>query len=61
MGQNQMNRQIVIEFVDENKTGLFWEAVSESSFNPNASPEKREVQFQTIVAKIFAQYPPTKK
>uniref|UniRef100_UPI00404A4C10 DUF4136 domain-containing protein n=1 Tax=Gelidibacter sp. TaxID=2018083 RepID=UPI00404A4C10 len=61
MGQNQMNRQIVIEFVDENKTGLFWEAVSESSFNPNASPEKREVQFQTIVAKIFAQYPPIKK
>ncbi len=61
MGQNQMNRQIVIEFVDENKTGLFWEAKSESSFNPNASPEKREAQFQKIVSKIFTQYPPTKK
>lgn len=61
VGQNQMNRQIVIEFVDENRTGLFWEATSESSFNPNASPEKREAQFQKIVAKIFAQYPPSKK
>lgn len=61
VGQNQMNRQILIEFVDENKTGLFWEAKSESSFNPNASPEKREVQFQKIVTKIFAQYPPSKK
>jgi hypothetical protein len=61
MGQNQMNRQILIEFVDENKTGLFWEAKSESSFNPNASPEKREAQFQKIVSKIFTQYPPSKK
>ena len=60
VGQNQMNRQIVIEFVDENKTGLFWQAVSESSFDPNASPEKREIQFQNIVSKVLAKYPPEK-
>ncbi len=60
VGQNKMNRQIVFEFVDENKAGLFWEAVSESSFNPNASPEKREARFKAIVSKVLAKYPPSK-
>jgi hypothetical protein len=58
VGQNKLNRQIVFEFVDENKTGLFWQAVSESSYNPNASPEKREALFKTIITKVLEGFPP---
>ena len=60
IGQNNVNRQITVDFVDENGKGLFWQAVSESSFNPNASPEKREQLFNAIAEKILMQYPPKK-
>jgi len=59
IGQAKINRQIVIDFVDENGKGLFWQAVSESAINPNASPKKREEQFTAIVDKVFSKYPPT--
>ncbi|WJJ97544.1 DUF4136 domain-containing protein [Algibacter luteus] len=61
IGQANVNRQIIIDFVDENKKQLFWQAISESSFKPNATPEKREEQFNAIVAKILTGYPPDKK
>ena len=59
VGNNRLSREIVFEFVDENKMGLFWQAVSTSSFNPNAKPEKREAQFRQIVAKVLEGYPPS--
>ena len=49
IGQAGVNRQITIDFVDENGKGLFWQAVSESSFNPNAIPEKREARLNAII------------
>ena len=58
IGQANMNRQIIIDFIDENGNGLFWQAVSESSFNPNASPSVREEKLKAIVEKVLAQYPP---
>lgn len=58
IGQAKMSRQIIIDFVDENAKGLFWQAVSESSFNQNASPEKREERLKTIVEKVLSKYPP---
>jgi hypothetical protein len=61
VGQNKLNRQIIFEFVDENKNGLFWQAVSESSYSPNASPEKREALFKTIVTKVLKGFPPELK
>jgi hypothetical protein len=61
VGQNKLNRQIIFEFVDENKNGLFWQAVSESSYSPNASPEKREAQFNAIVTKVLEGFPPEVK
>ena len=57
IGQSNINRQITVNFVDENGYGLFWQAVSESSFNPNATPEKREKLFNSIAEKMLAQYP----
>jgi len=60
IGQNKHIRELVVEFVDDTKTGMFWQAVSESSYSPNASPEKREAKFVALVEKIFASYPPEK-
>ncbi|RED48459.1 DUF4136 domain-containing protein [Seonamhaeicola aphaedonensis] len=60
VGQGNLNRQISIDFVDEKGKGLFWQAVSESSFNPNTTPENREAQLKAIVAKVLAGYPPKK-
>lgn len=58
IGQANVNRQIIIDFVDENGKGLFWQAVTETSLNPNASPEKREQLFNAIAEKVLIQYPP---
>lgn len=60
VGQANVNRQITIDFVDEKGNGLFWQAVSESVFTPNATPEKREAQLQKVVEKVLAQFPPKK-
>lgn len=58
VGQTNINRQITIDFVDEHKKQLFWQAVSESSFNPNAIPEKREARLNAIIEKVLVAYPP---
>ena len=58
IGQASANRQITIDFVDENKKQLFWQAVSESNYNPNSIPKDREAQLNAIVDKILSQYPP---
>jgi len=60
LGQNQNTRELLIEFVDDTKGGMFWQAISESSYAPDASPEKREEKFKALVDKIFTQYPPKK-
>jgi len=61
IGQANINRQIIVEFVDESKTGLFWQAISESGFKPNEKPEKREQRFKAIVDKMMDGYPPETK
>ena len=58
VGQANVNRQITIDFVDEKGKGLFWQAVSESSFNPSATPEKRDERLKAIVEKVLTGYPP---
>ncbi|MFC4721418.1 DUF4136 domain-containing protein [Geojedonia litorea] len=60
IGQSSINRQIIFDFVDENGKGLFWQAVSESSYNPNATPEQRETKLKAIVDKVLSGYPPKK-
>lgn len=59
LGGNQNTREIIIDFVDKSQNEkLFWQAVSESSYKQNASPEKREATFAKLVEKIFEGYPP---
>lgn len=61
IGQSKLSRQIIFDFIDEEGKGLFWQAVTESNYNPKASPEKRELNLETIVNKIIAGYPPERK
>jgi len=58
IGGNKHTRELTIEFVDDTKTGMFWQAISESSYTPNDTPEKREERFNKVVEKIFSTYPP---
>jgi len=58
IGKQNVNKQIIFDFIDENGIGLFWQALSESSFNPNAKPEQRELQLKAIVDKVLVGYPP---
>ena len=60
IGQSSMNRQITIDFVDENLKQLFWQAVCESSYSPNRIPKEREAQLIAIVDKVFSGFPPKK-
>ncbi|GGD29396.1 DUF4136 domain-containing protein [Hyunsoonleella pacifica] len=57
IGQSKMTRQLIFDFVDASNKQLFWQAKSESSYNPRATPIKREEQFIAIVEKVFKKYP----
>ena len=60
LGQTQLSREIIFEFVDDNGVGLFWQAISESNYKPNWSPQKREEQFKILVEKVLEGFPPEK-
>lgn len=59
INSNRTIREISIEFVDDSKSGVFWQAVTTIS-NIGNSPEKREASFVKLIDKIFVKYPPKK-
>ena len=60
VGEPNQKREIRFDFVDTQKDLLIWNAVTESSFKENYTPEKRESVLQHIVTKALAKYPPKK-
>lgn len=50
--------QISIEFVNDAKGGLFWQAISQITMHQNAKPKKREEKFNALAQKVFKNYPP---
>jgi hypothetical protein len=60
VGRNAASREISIEFVDDSKNGMFWQAISTGSYSVNTTPEKREAKFMALIEKIFSKYPPQK-
>ena len=61
IGRSGMERQIQFDFVDSQKDVLFWQAISESTYRDNASPNDREAILGQVVEKVFAKYPPKSK
>ncbi|MBT8244312.1 MAG: DUF4136 domain-containing protein [Winogradskyella sp.] len=59
INSNRNIREVSIEFVDDSKNGVFWQAETTIS-NIGNSPEKREASFVKLVEKIFSKYPPKK-
>lgn len=58
VGQPNLERKIRFDFVDANKDMLFWQAISESSFKEDVSPEVRDQRLKALVTKVFSKYPP---
>ncbi|WP_296379477.1 DUF4136 domain-containing protein [Winogradskyella sp.] len=59
VGQNRTMREISIEFVDDSKNGVFWQAITTIS-NYGNTPEKREESFAKLIEKVLSKYPPKK-
>ena len=58
IGQSNVQREIIFDFVDSQKDMLFWQATSKSGFSENATPVEREKKLQQIVDKVLSKYPP---
>ena len=58
IGQANVQREIIFDFVDSQKDLLFWQATSKSSLNENATPVEREKKLKAIVEKVLSKYPP---
>ncbi|RZN82600.1 MAG: DUF4136 domain-containing protein [Winogradskyella sp.] len=57
VGGNRTIYEINIEFVDDSKNGVFWQAITTIS-NIGNTPEKREQSFVKLIEKVFSKYPP---
>ncbi|WP_228852365.1 DUF4136 domain-containing protein [Aegicerativicinus sediminis] len=58
IGRSEVQRQIIFQIIDDGGKGLVWEAITESGYNPNSTPDRKDSQFKTIVEKAFSMYPP---
>lgn len=61
IGSANVEREIIFDFVDEEKDMLFWQAVSNSSYKENLNPDEREAKLRAIAEKVFEKYPPIMK
>ena len=61
VGGSSLERSIQFDFVDSQKNSLFWQAIAQSGFRPNASPLVREEQLRKVVGKVFSKFPPETK
>ena len=50
--------KLTFDLIDARNDALVWQAVVESRFDLNASPEKRQKRFHKIVQKALKGYPP---
>jgi hypothetical protein len=61
IGGNQINQDLIFEFVDAKTNQLFWQGIITSSTDENMKPQEREAYLGMIVDKVLSGYPPVKK
>ncbi len=61
IGGNNTQLRITFDLINIKSDALIWQAIVDSPFDMNASPEKREEQLRTIVSKALEGYPPKSK
>ena len=49
---------LVVDVVDAARQELVWQAVATDTLDRNASPEERDREVGTLMAKVFASFPP---
>ena len=60
IGQGQLTRQIVFDFVDGQTQKLFWQAASNEPTLPENTPKAREAKFKEVIIKVLNGFPPKK-
>lgn len=61
IGGPDTHLRITFDLINVKNDALIWQAVVDSPFDVNASPEKREEQLRSVVSKALEGYPPKKK
>ena len=52
--------ELTVDIIDVSKDSLIWQAIVETKFNSNASPEERRAVFNKMAKKALEAYPPKK-
>ncbi|RMB56103.1 DUF4136 domain-containing protein [Dokdonia sinensis] len=60
IGGREQNQLITVDFYDNEKNALVWQAKSESAVKVKATPPQRDAYFKKLVEKIYKKYPPKK-
>lgn len=50
--------RLTFDFIDVREDSLVWQAVVESQFDPDASPEERQARFDRMVQEALKGFPP---
>lgn len=58
LGGQDTYLELTFDFIDVEEDALIWQAVVNSKFDQNASPEKRSKQLRAMVEKALDGYPP---
>jgi hypothetical protein len=60
VGGPKSHLRITIDLINVKNDALIWQAIVDSPFDVNSTPEKREEQLRNIVRKALEGYPPKK-
>lgn len=61
IGGNVLNQQLTIDFIDVEKDDLVWQAMAKGEMKERATPQQKEAYYISVIQKILAKYPPSKK
>jgi hypothetical protein len=61
IGGRVVNQQLTMDFIDTEKDDLVWQAIADGEMKERATPQQKEAYYVSIIQKILAKYPPSKK
>lgn len=61
LGTEKILQQLTIDFVSAKEDQLFWQSISESLLKVKTTPEERTKRYQSLLPKVFSEFPPKKK
>ncbi|OIQ28092.1 MAG: hypothetical protein BM564_10205 [Bacteroidetes bacterium MedPE-SWsnd-G2] len=61
VGEGQLDREVVFEFLDAKTQSLFWHAIGKQSIPNKTTPELREQIIKDVASEILSVYPPEKE